>query len=83
MGQKVNPVGIRLGITRDWTSKWYAGTRSFPSHLFTDHLVRGLLQKKLVEASVSRITWGRGRAFAIAEALLSPDSRSGSGLACP
>src|SRR5688500_16575297 len=56
MGQKVNPVGIRLGITRDWTSKWYAGTRSFPSHLFTDHLVRGLLQKKLVEASVSRIS---------------------------
>src|SRR5688572_14606420 len=56
MGQKVNPVGIRLGITRDWTSKWYAGTRNFPSHLFTDHLVRGLLQKKLVEASVSRIS---------------------------
>ena len=56
MGQKVNPVGIRLGITRDWTSKWYASTRNFPSHLFTDHLVRGLLQKKLVEASVSRIS---------------------------
>ena len=56
MGQKVNPVGIRLGITRDWTSKWYAGTRNFPGHLQTDHLVRQLLQKKLVEASVSRIS---------------------------
>ena len=30
MGQKVNPIGIRLGITRDWTSKWYADTRNFP-----------------------------------------------------
>ena len=56
MGQKVNPIGIRLGITRDWNSKWYASTRAFPSHLQTDHLVRGLLQKKLAEASVSRIS---------------------------
>jgi small subunit ribosomal protein S3 len=55
MGQKVNPIGIRLGITRDWTSKWYANTRSFPAHLATDHVVREFLHKRLVEASVSRI----------------------------
>ena len=55
MGQKVNPVGIRLGITRDWTSKWFAGTRAFPSHIYTDHLVRELLQHRLADASVSRI----------------------------
>jgi small subunit ribosomal protein S3 len=55
MGQKVNPVGIRLGITRDWTSKWYAGTKSFPAHLQNDHAVREFLKKRLVEASVSRI----------------------------
>src|SRR5215510_3748110 len=55
MGQKVNPVGIRLGITRDWTSKWYASTKNFPSHVYTDHLVREFLKKKLVEASVSRV----------------------------
>ncbi|HZF14349.1 MAG TPA: 30S ribosomal protein S3 [Steroidobacteraceae bacterium] len=55
MGQKVNPIGIRLGITRDWTSKWYAGTKAFPAHLATDHVVREFLQKRLVEASVSRI----------------------------
>ena len=30
MGQKVNPIGIRLGITRDWTSKWYASKKQFP-----------------------------------------------------
>jgi small subunit ribosomal protein S3 len=55
MGQKVNPVGIRLGITRDWASKWYASTRNFPSYVYTDHIVRELLRKKLAEASVSRI----------------------------
>ena len=55
MGQKVNPIGIRLGITRDWTSKWYASTKNFPSHVYTDFLVREFLKKRLVEASVSRI----------------------------
>ena len=55
MGQKVNPVGIRLGITRDWTSKWYASTKNFPAHIYTDHLVRTFLKKRLVEASISRI----------------------------
>jgi len=55
MGQKVNPVGIRLGITRDWTSRWYASTRAFPSYLLQDWQVRGFLKKKLAEASVSRI----------------------------
>jgi len=55
MGQKVNPIGIRLGITRDWTSKWYAGTKSFASNIHTDHLVRQYLGKKLADASVSRI----------------------------
>ena len=55
MGQKVNPVGIRLGITRDWTSKWFANSRSFPSYLLQDWKVREFLKKKLAEASVSRI----------------------------
>ncbi len=55
MGQKVNPIGIRLGITRDWTSKWYAATRNFPAFVYTDFTVRELLKKKLAEASVSRI----------------------------
>ena len=55
MGQKVNPIGIRLGITRDWSSKWYASTRNFPANLHNDFVVREFLRKKLVEASVSRI----------------------------
>jgi len=55
MGQKVNPIGIRLGITREWTSKWYASTKNFPAHVYTDFLVREFLKKRLAEASVSRI----------------------------
>jgi small subunit ribosomal protein S3 len=55
MGQKVNPLGIRLGITRDWVSKWYASKRQFPALVYTDFLVREFLKKKLVDASVSRV----------------------------
>ena len=55
MGQKVNPLGIRLGITRDWTSKWYANKKQFPALVYTDFLVREFLKKKLADASVSRI----------------------------
>jgi small subunit ribosomal protein S3 len=55
MGQKVNPIGIRLGITRDWTSKWYAHTKNFAAYVHTDHIVREFLKKRLADASVSRI----------------------------
>ncbi len=56
MGQKVNPVGIRLGITRDWDSKWYASTRNFPAYINSDFKVRQFLQHRLKDASVSRIS---------------------------
>ncbi len=55
MGQKVNPLGIRLGITRDWTSKWYAGKKQFPQLVHTDFRVREFLKKRLADASVSRM----------------------------
>ena len=55
MGQKVNPLGIRLGITRDWTSRWYASKKQFPAHVYTDFRVRGFLKERLKEASVSRV----------------------------
>src|ERR1700733_15344349 len=55
MGQKVNPIGIRLGITRDWVSKWYASKKQFPMHVHTDFRVREFLSKRLAEASTSRI----------------------------
>ena len=56
MGQKVHPIGIRLGIVKDWSSKWYADTKTFPEYVRTDHLIRSFIKKKLKDASVSRIS---------------------------
>ncbi len=55
MGQKVHPIGIRLGIVKDWSSKWYADSKTFPEYVRTDHLIRVFIKKKLRDASVSRI----------------------------
>ncbi len=55
MGQKVHPTGIRLGIIKDWTSKWYADKREYAESLNTDLYVREFLRRKLSNASVSRI----------------------------
>ncbi len=55
MGQKVHPVGIRLGISADWNAKWYASKKDFPNLLNSDIQVREYLRKKLANANVSRI----------------------------
>jgi small subunit ribosomal protein S3 len=55
MGHKVHPTGIRLGITKDWTSKWYADSKNYSDFLNTDLNVREFLRKRLAQASVSRI----------------------------
>ncbi|MGV6826416.1 MAG: 30S ribosomal protein S3 [bacterium] len=55
MGQKVHPTGIRLGIVKDWTSKWYANSGDYADLLNADLEVRDFLKKKLAHASVSRI----------------------------
>lgn len=54
MGQKVNPVGLRIGIIRDWESKWYAD-KDFGKLLIEDVKIREFLKNKLKESSVSRI----------------------------
>ena len=46
MGQKVNPIGIRLGYVKDWTSRWYAGKKEYPEMLRQDLNVRAFLKKK-------------------------------------
>ena len=56
MGQKVHPTGIRLGIVKDWSSKWYADSKTFPEYVRMDHKIRVFIKKKLKDASVSRIT---------------------------
>jgi small subunit ribosomal protein S3 len=55
MGQKVNPVGIRLGIVKDWASRWYASAREFSDTLCADLKVRDYLRKRLAQAGISRI----------------------------
>lgn len=55
MGQKVHPIGMRLGIIRDWTSKWYSSSRNFADTLTADLKVRDFLKTKLKHAAVSKI----------------------------
>ena len=55
MGQKINPIGFRLGVTKDWSSKWYSNSKNFASFLQNDIKVREFLNKKLANAAVSRI----------------------------
>ncbi len=55
MGQKVNPHGLRVGIIKDWDSKWYADKDSFADNLVEDHEIRTFLKKKLYAAGVSKI----------------------------
>jgi small subunit ribosomal protein S3 len=55
MGQKVHPIGIRLGITKDWDSKWYADSQAFPELVRTDFKIRQFIKQRLKDASVSRI----------------------------
>jgi small subunit ribosomal protein S3 len=54
MGQKVNPVGIRLGITTDWASTWYA-ENNYADNLFADLKVREFLEKSLYDAGIAKI----------------------------
>ena len=55
MGQKVHPIGIRLGISKDWNSTWYAESGEYAEMLNSDLAVREYLQKRLQQAAVSRI----------------------------
>jgi small subunit ribosomal protein S3 len=55
MGQKVHPTGIRLGISKDWNSTWFANKGDYAAQLISDIEVRTFLQKRLAQAAVSRI----------------------------
>ncbi|HKY69731.1 MAG TPA: KH domain-containing protein, partial [Gammaproteobacteria bacterium] len=55
MGQKVHPLGMRLGITETHRSMWYADSRNYPSMLYNDLITRKFLKKALAQAYVSRI----------------------------
>lgn len=55
MGQKVNPIGLRVGIIRDWESRWYAQRGQYAEFLHEDIRIRGFLKKKYEHAGVARI----------------------------
>ena len=55
MGQKINPIGFRLAVNRNWRSRWYANNRGFAPMLAEDIKVRSFLKKKLAHASVGRV----------------------------
>ena len=55
MGQKVNPHGLRVGVIKDWDSRWYANDQEFSEYLVEDQKIRKFLKKKLGNAGVSKI----------------------------
>ena len=55
MGQKIHPIGFRLSVRKNWSSRWFSGSRSFADMLNEDLKVRDYLRKKLSHASVSRV----------------------------
>ena len=55
MGQKVHPTGVRVGIIKDWNSKWYADSKNFADYLVEDQKIRKFLKKKLYLAGISKI----------------------------
>ena len=55
MGQKVHPTGVRVGIIKDWNSKWYANSKNFADYLIEDQKIRKFLKKKLYLAGISNI----------------------------
>ncbi len=55
MGQKVDPHGYRVGVIKDWNSKWYAGKKEFSDNLVEDYKIREYVKKKLYIAGISRI----------------------------
>lgn len=56
MGQKVNPIGFRIQVNKDWRSKWYANRKEYAPMLHEDLKIRAYLKKKLEQAAVPRIT---------------------------
>jgi len=58
MGQKVHPIGFRIGVIRDWESNWYAD-KEYAARLYEDHQIRTYLRKRLANAAISRVNIDR------------------------
>ena len=60
MGQKVHPTGFRLGISTDYSSKWYASSKDFSSYLLDDYRIREYLKEKLKNIYHVRVSYSEG-----------------------
>jgi len=85
MGQKVSPHGLRVGIIKDWDSKWYADSKNFADYLVEDNKVREFVKKRLYAAGVSRVLIERAAANQIKVTVLTGKpgmviGRSGNGI---
>ena len=63
MGQKVHPHGLRIGVIKDWNSKWYADSKKFSDYLVEDHKIREYIKKKLFISGISKIEIERTAKF--------------------
>ena len=63
MGQKVHPNGIRVGVIRDWNSKWYADSKNFSDYLVEDYKIRKYVKSKLLASGISKIEIERTAKF--------------------
>ena len=63
MGQKVHPHGLRVGVIKDWNSKWYADSKNFSDYLVEDHKIREYIKKKLFVSGISKIEIERTAKF--------------------
>jgi small subunit ribosomal protein S3 len=63
MGQKVHPNGMRVGVIKDWSSKWYADSKNFSDYLIEDHKIREYVKKKLFISGISKVEIERTAKF--------------------
>mgnify|MGYP003300267146 CR=1 FL=1 len=77
MGQKVNPVGLRLGINRGWDSVWYAKKKDFGSFLIEDFRIREYIKKNVINSGVSKVMIERTtkKCFRVANTCLNKEWR--------
>src|SRR5262245_59275525 len=61
MGQKIRPLGFRIGVMEDWRSRWYAGKQEFADLLVEDFRIRALLKKRYPKSGISKIEIERTR----------------------
>ena len=55
MGQKISPIGLRIGVIRNWDSRWYAGGKKFADNIYEDYRLRLYVKEKLKNAGVSKV----------------------------